>query len=96
MNSLGNVLRNLGELEEARQLHEEALETKRRVLGPDHPHTLGTMWNLAFVLVEQGELEEARKLYELALEIRPRFLGPGDIRQTQVDGEPRLGPQRAR
>ena len=34
--SLGCVLQNLGELDEARKLHEEVLEARRRILGPDH------------------------------------------------------------
>ena len=54
----------------------DALEGRRRTLGPSHPHTLGSMNNLAALLKAQGHLEEARPLYVDALEGRRRTLGP--------------------
>ena len=53
-----------GKLDEARKLHEQALEIQRRVLGPEHPDTLGSMEALAQVLSAQGKIDEARKLDE--------------------------------
>jgi hypothetical protein len=45
-------------------LNEQVLSARRRSLGDDHPHTLTSMNNLAFVLRESGQLAEARMLHE--------------------------------
>ena len=46
MNSLAQILTTQGELLPTRQLHENVLEILTRVLGPEHPSTLTSMWNL--------------------------------------------------
>ena len=76
MTNLAGVLRGQGKFDEARKLHEQTLEIRRRILGPEHPDTLWSMNNLAIVLGEQGKHDEARKLLEQTLEIRRRILGP--------------------
>jgi hypothetical protein len=48
----------------------------RRVLGQEHPHTLGAMSHLAITLRAQDDLAGARKLQEETLGIRCRVLGP--------------------
>ena len=55
MNDLAETLRNLGDLQGARELREQALAARRRVLGADHPDTLRSMNNLARI---QQRLEE--------------------------------------
>ena len=40
MNNLAKTRRALGDLQGARDLHEQALAGYRRVLGDDHPNTL--------------------------------------------------------
>jgi Tetratricopeptide repeat len=45
--NLGEVLRALGEHEQARTLIEDTLTRRRRVLGDDHPDTLRTTATLA-------------------------------------------------
>lgn len=57
-------LRKLGQVEASRELNEDTLGRRRRVLGPDHPHTLDTANNLAVGLRELGEHAEARRLQE--------------------------------
>ena len=37
MNNLAATLRAQGDLAGARKLHEEVLDIRRRVLGPEHP-----------------------------------------------------------
>src|SRR5262245_30068044 len=61
---------------EAEALHREALEIRRRVLGPEHPDTLTSMNNLALSYSGQGRYKEAEVMYQEALEIRKRVLGP--------------------
>jgi hypothetical protein len=56
MNNLAATLRDLGDLDGARQLHEQTLAGYRRVLGEDHPDTLTSMNNLAELRRELDEL----------------------------------------
>jgi hypothetical protein len=57
-------LRVLGHYEQARQLHEDTLTRRRRVLGDDHPFTLRSANNLAADLRALGEHEQGRQLEE--------------------------------
>ena len=60
---------------EAEPLFREALETRERVLGADHPDTAASYNNVASNLDAQGRYEEAEPLFPKALEIRERVLG---------------------
>jgi Tfp pilus assembly protein PilF len=44
-------------------------------LGPEHPHTLTSLNNLAIDYLEQGRYDQAEALYTQTLEIRKRVLG---------------------
>ena len=61
---------------EALALQQQVLATRTRVLGPDHPDTLGTANNLADTLRLLGRLPEARTLQQQVLAARTRVLGP--------------------
>ncbi|MFC8615994.1 tetratricopeptide repeat protein [Micromonospora purpureochromogenes] len=74
MDNLALVL-GVGELAEARHLHEQVLQLRRRVLGEEHPDTLASMNNLASVLTDMGELADARHLHEQVLQLCRRVLG---------------------
>ena len=54
----------MGEYQAARELDEDTLARKRRVLGDDHPGTLISAGNLAFDLRRLGEYQAARELDE--------------------------------
>jgi hypothetical protein len=56
MNNLAETRRGLGDLQGARDLHEQTLAGYRRVLGDDHPDTITSMNNLAAVRRELEEL----------------------------------------
>ncbi|WP_026207945.1 FxSxx-COOH system tetratricopeptide repeat protein, partial [Catelliglobosispora koreensis] len=60
--TLAAALSDLGEYERARQLDEDTLARRRRVLGDDHPDTLMSAHNLAVDLSNLGEHERARQL----------------------------------
>jgi tetratricopeptide (TPR) repeat protein len=47
-----------------------------KVLGPEHPLTAESLYNLAATLQAQGDYAAARPLYERALAIREKVLGP--------------------
>jgi serine/threonine-protein kinase len=76
MATMGNVYFNLGLYAEAEQQAKRALETRRRVLGPEHPDTLQSMTSLAQASSRQGRLAEAEALHRETLDIQKRVLGP--------------------
>ena len=72
---LGFDLHALGQVEAARQLHEDSLARARRVLGEDHFWTIECANNLAAALYALGEAEAARDLGEDTLTRARRVLG---------------------
>ena len=75
-NNLASDLRNLGEHQAARELDEDTLARRRRVLGEDHPDTLTSAVALAIELANLGEHQAARELHEGTLaRHRRRVLG---------------------
>jgi hypothetical protein len=69
------VLSKQGDLSEAIRIHRETLEVQRRVLGAEHPRTLGSAFYLAVLLSEQGEFSEFARIHHETLEVRRRVLG---------------------
>ena len=67
MNNLASLLKALGSLEEALELHREVLAKERQVLGVQHHSTLTSMNNLASTLQEMGQPEEAEILFRECL-----------------------------
>jgi len=51
-------------------------ETRKRVLGPEHPDTLTSMANLALTYTDQGRWKEAEELGVQVLETKKRVIGP--------------------
>ena len=49
---------------------------REKVLGPEHPDTLGSIYNLSNVLNSQGKYEEAEAMHQRALQGREKVLGP--------------------
>ncbi|MFF9574906.1 tetratricopeptide repeat protein, partial [Streptomyces rubiginosohelvolus] len=77
----------VGLMEEARDLGEDTLARRRRVLGEDHPDTLRSASNLAINLSALGLMEEARDLGEDTLARRRRVLGedhPDTLRTAKL------------
>lgn len=76
MHVMGGVYDNLGLYPQAQSLFTDAIEIRRRVLGPEHPDTLRSMSRLSGALREQGRYAEAEKLQRETLDIQRRVLGP--------------------
>ncbi len=72
----GWCLRELVDLTRAIPLLERTLTDRERVLGPDHPHTLASRYNLANAYASAGDLTRAIPLHERALTDYERVLGP--------------------
>ena len=56
-------------------MEREVLGVQRRVLGPEHPHTLTTMSHLACSLLGQGKHEDAEHMFRELLDMQRRVLG---------------------
>jgi hypothetical protein len=52
------------------------METRKRVLGDEHPDTLNSMANLAFTLKSRGHHDRAISLMEECWQLREQALGP--------------------
>lgn len=76
--TFGNVLRALGELDEAAAVLTEALEVRRRTLGPRHPEVAATLNNLAGTHHLAQRLSQAEPLYRQAIAILSERFGPND------------------
>lgn len=64
-----------GDYSTSRLLHERVLSARLDRLGPDHPDTLWSMDDVAFVIGLAGGFEPARERYADVLEGRKRVLG---------------------
>jgi Tetratricopeptide repeat len=53
----------------------QVMETRRRVLGPEHPDTLTSMNNLAFTWKEMERDTEAIRLMKDCVQLLKRILG---------------------
>ncbi|MBI4875587.1 MAG: tetratricopeptide repeat protein, partial [Acidobacteria bacterium] len=75
LNQCGVFLNSQGRYGEAEPLYARALAARERVLGAEHPDTLGSVNNLAGLYESQGRYGEAEPLYARALAGLERTLG---------------------
>ena len=75
MANLASTYRNQGRWKEAEELQAKEMETRKRVLGEEHPDTLTSMDNLALTWKEQGRGAEAIKLMEKCVQLRTLVIG---------------------
>jgi tetratricopeptide (TPR) repeat protein len=68
-----------GNLIKAERLFRQILRDRERVLGVDHPRTLGTLHGIARTAAKQGHHEEAERLYRQVFAARKKILGPKHI-----------------
>ena len=66
----------MGEYAKAEPLYQEALRICRKVLGPEHPGTALSLYNLGSLYQSMGQYAKAEPLYQEALRIRQKVLGP--------------------
>jgi serine/threonine protein kinase/tetratricopeptide (TPR) repeat protein len=78
MFTMARTYANLGLFSRAHALAESVLESRRRLLGPNHSKTLESENQLAWILDREGRDAEAEKLAHQALETERRVLGPED------------------
>ncbi|CAI6335436.1 unnamed protein product [Periconia digitata] len=75
MANLASTYKSQGQLKKAEQLFLQAIETRERVLGDEHPETLNSRANLASTYRKQRRWKEAEKLLLQVTETRERVLG---------------------
>jgi non-specific serine/threonine protein kinase/serine/threonine-protein kinase len=73
--TIGVTYSNLGLHSQAEPRLQHALDTRRRILGTDHPDTLASMHTLTALYFKQGRYDEAETLILEALEGLERVLG---------------------
>lgn len=73
-------------LEQAKDLAEEALHTRRRVLGEGHPLTLMSELQLGMVLAEQGDEKKAEPLFWHAAKASASRLGSHHVWSAMAAG----------
>ena len=66
MTNLAGVLNRQGKYEEAEAMNRQTLARREKVLGPDHPDTLTSVYCLAYHLSEQHCIDESLRLYQRA------------------------------
>ena len=72
----GRSLKDAGQPHTALDYHHDLLRQAEVRLGPDHPDTMTSRGNLAYIYQAAGRLTDALPLYEAALTARERLLGP--------------------
>jgi hypothetical protein len=65
-----------GRWNEAEKLEVQVMETRKTVLGAEHPDTLTSMKNVAYTWKSQGKLQDAVTLMKRCSEMRRKVLGP--------------------
>jgi serine/threonine protein kinase len=75
MHTMGVVYSNLGLYAPAQPLLERAVDTRRRVLGPEHRHTLESIIGLAQLYRRQFRTADAERMLRETLSIARRTLG---------------------
>ena len=70
MSNLASTYWNQGRWKEAEELEVQVMETRKRLLGAEHPSTLTSMSNLALTYWNQGRWNEAEELQVQVMEIQ--------------------------
>ena len=76
---MGDVERDLGDLQQAKHHYERTLDIWLRKLGPEHVDVATTYNRLGHVQYDLGDLQQAKEHYERALDIQLKKLGPEHV-----------------
>ncbi|BCR87174.1 uncharacterized protein ACHE_31161A [Aspergillus chevalieri] len=74
--NVGTCLYSDGRYNEAEKLLVQVMETRKQVLGPEHPDTLTSMASLTATYWNQGQWKEAKELGIQMMETQKQVLGP--------------------
>jgi Tetratricopeptide repeat len=79
MANLASTYRNQGRWTQAEELDVQVMETRKRLLGPEHPGTLTSMNNLAYTFKSQNRDEDAVTLMYSCMNRVSRFWRLQDV-----------------
>ena len=79
-NNLGLVYQDTGELQQAKDYLQHAMNIRIHVLGPNHIDVATSYNNLGMLYEAMGELEQAKDYLQLAMDIKIKVLGPNHIK----------------
>ena len=84
---LGRLYRRFGAFDKAQHLLEQALESGRKVFGPEHVRVAQTLNDLGALLIERADYANAERRLEQALAMRRKLLGSehADVAVTLVE-----------
>jgi tetratricopeptide (TPR) repeat protein len=71
----GRLLNEQGYSSEAEEMEIQVLNTRKKILGQEHPNTTFIMGNLACTYSDRGKYTEAEKLFIQVLDVRKKNLG---------------------
>jgi tetratricopeptide (TPR) repeat protein len=71
MHHRSRILNKQGKVDQAAEAQEEVLAARQRVMGLEHPETLGSMCVLAVLRAKQGRYQESRELIDEAIKLLP-------------------------
>ena len=98
-NNLAALHAARGNLRQAENLYQRALDIKQRLLGHNHPDVAMTLHNLAMLDTQQGDHDRARVLFARAVGIFESSLGPEHPKtarsRTEADALPHSDTPRA-
>jgi len=69
---------NLGLYDRAQNLHQQAFDIRRSVLGPDDRKTLDSMSHLGSTMLSAGYNDEGTRVLQSTLQLQQQVLGPDD------------------
>jgi tetratricopeptide (TPR) repeat protein len=69
------TLQTDGQYKKAVELYKQAMQSRKRVLGNEHPDTLSSMNNLASTYMNQGQWKDAEELQVQTMQAMERVLG---------------------
>eukprot|EP00729_Bicosta_minor_P033047 gene33047-biopygen7888 len=72
---MANVLQLQGKSDEAMEMYQKALAIRIKALGPDHPSTADTYYNMALLAENQGQLAKALELFTSSFKCSNASLG---------------------
>lgn len=76
LNSMAELYRVTGRMEEAEPLYRRALAISEKAFGPNHGEVAKVLNNLALLHEHQGRYAEAEQFYKRSLTIAEGYLGP--------------------
>ena len=81
---MGGAFQKQGDLDRAMEHYHKALAIYEKALGPEHPNTLGTVFNMGALRFDSGDKAAAKALFARAAEGYAKCYGPAHSETLQA------------